>query len=118
MRIFWPTITRKHSGAQNDASGATKARSNRRAMDANNLLALAADNPPDLVLVDWELPGRSIEDLITELHTRQPKPVVVVMGSRPEYGRMLLKAGADAFSAKATNRIGCWISCTNLEAVQ
>jgi DNA-binding NarL/FixJ family response regulator len=70
------------------------------ATNAEDLLALAAENPPDLALIDWELPGRSIEELITDLHACKPKPTVVVMGSKPEYGRMLLKAGADAFVSK------------------
>ena len=71
------------------------------ATDACNLLTLAEENPPDLILMDWELPGGSIDDLITELHMLKPKPVVVVMSSRPEQGRMLLKAGADAFVSKS-----------------
>jgi DNA-binding NarL/FixJ family response regulator len=70
------------------------------ATNAEDLLALAAENPPDLALIDWELPGRSIEELITDLHACKTKPTVVVMGSKPEYGRMLLKAGADAFVSK------------------
>ncbi len=56
--------------------------------------------PRILALIDWELPGRSIKDLISMLHRCKPKPIVVVMGSQPEYGRMLLKAGADAFISK------------------
>ena len=71
------------------------------AEDADGLLALAEENPPDLALVDWELPGRPIEDLIAELHACDPRPIVVVMGSQPEYGRMMLKAGADAFVSKS-----------------
>jgi len=71
------------------------------ATDANELLALASENPPDLALIDWELPGQPIEDLITALHACEPRPIVVVMGSKPEYGRMLLKAGADAFVSKS-----------------
>ena len=70
------------------------------AKDAEHLLGLVVQNPPDLVLVDWELPGKPIEDLITELHGCKTKPAVIVMGSQPEYGRMLLKAGADAFISK------------------
>lgn len=70
------------------------------AVDAAGLLALMAENPPDLALIDWELPGKPIEDLITELHRCKSKLTVIVMGSQPEYGRMLLKAGADAFISK------------------
>jgi DNA-binding NarL/FixJ family response regulator len=70
------------------------------ATDAKSLLALMAENPPDMALIDWELPGKPIEDLIAELHQCKSKPAVIVMGSQPEYGRMLLKAGADAFVSK------------------
>jgi DNA-binding NarL/FixJ family response regulator len=70
------------------------------ASDAQSLLSQAASNPPDLALIDWELPGRPVEEVITELHACKPKPIVVVMGSQPEYGRLLLKAGADAFVSK------------------
>jgi len=40
------------------------------------------------------------------------------MGSQPEYGRMLLKAGADAFVSKAINPIGCWKPCKNSKTSQ
>ena len=70
------------------------------AKDAPDLLALVVENPPDLVLIDWQLPGKPIEDLITELHKCKSRPAVIVMGSQPEFGRMLLKAGADAFVSK------------------
>jgi DNA-binding NarL/FixJ family response regulator len=71
------------------------------AVDAQALIALVESDPPDLALIDWELPGKSINDLITELHAIESRPIVVVMGSKPEYGRMLLKAGADAFVSKS-----------------
>lgn len=70
------------------------------AVDASELLTLVGENPPDLALIDWELPGKPIEDLIAELHQCQSKPVIIVMGSQPEYGRLMLKAGADAFVSK------------------
>jgi DNA-binding NarL/FixJ family response regulator len=70
-------------------------------VDAESLLALAAGHPADLILIDMELPGRVIEDLITELHAGKSRPVVVGMSTKPEYGRMMLKAGADAFVSKS-----------------
>jgi DNA-binding NarL/FixJ family response regulator len=70
------------------------------AIDAESLLVLAAIHPPDLILIDMGLPGRSIEDLITALHSNKLRPIVVVMSTKPEYGRMMLKAGADAFVSK------------------
>ncbi len=71
------------------------------AIDADGLLALVVANPPDLVLIDWELPGSSIEDLISNMHACKPRPIVMAMSSKPEYGNMLLKAGADAFISKS-----------------
>ena len=70
------------------------------ATDADTLLSLAKEHLPDLILLDWELPGKPIEELIADLRSLESKPVVVVMGSKPEYGRQMLKAGADAFTSK------------------
>jgi DNA-binding NarL/FixJ family response regulator len=71
------------------------------AVDSDGLLALVAIRAPDLILLDMELPGSSIEDLITELHASPSRPVLVGMSTKPEYGRMMLKAGADAFVSKS-----------------
>lgn len=70
------------------------------AVDAEELLELAAIHTTDLVLVDRELPGHPIENLITILHALGPKPFVVVMNSGFEHSRTLLKAGADSFVSK------------------
>ena len=70
------------------------------AVDAEGLLALAEKHLPDLVLVDGELPGLYIEDLISRLHAIEPQPIVIVMSSESENSRKLLKAGADAFVSK------------------
>ncbi len=71
------------------------------AADADSLLALVAIRTPDLILLDMELPGMSIEDLITELHAFPSRPIVVSMSTKPEYGRLMLKVGADAFVSKS-----------------
>jgi two-component system NarL family response regulator len=71
------------------------------AADAYKLLNLVIDNPPDLVLMDAELPGMSNTNLINELHKVKPKPIVVVMGTSNAQGRMLVKSGADAFVSKS-----------------
>lgn len=70
------------------------------AVDAESLFALAAEYFPELVLVDGDLPGRPIEHLIAELHALDPRPMVIVMSSRPEEGRRMLRADADAFVSK------------------
>ena len=70
------------------------------AEDAPGLLMLAKEHTTDLVLVDRELPGISIGELIARLHALEPRVIVMVMSSEIEYGRMILKAGADAFVSK------------------
>ena len=70
------------------------------AVDGENLINLSKTHHPDLILVDRDFPGRPIEDLIAMLHRTVPKPTVIVMSSNPEHGRLLLKAGADAFVSK------------------
>lgn len=69
-------------------------------MDAGSLISLAEQNPADLYLVDCELPGKPIEELIANLQAYEPRPIVIVMSSNIEYSRLLLKAGADAFVSK------------------
>ena len=68
--------------------------------DAQSLLELAEKELPHLVLVDNELPGVNIEDLIARLHALEPKPTVIVMSSDFENSRKQLMAGADAFVSK------------------
>jgi DNA-binding NarL/FixJ family response regulator len=78
------------------------------AVDVNGLLSLSEKLLPDLILIDRELPGGPIEDLIAALHQLDPKPYVIIMSSEIEHSRMLLKAGADAFVSKGDTR------CLNL----
>ncbi len=70
------------------------------AVDGESLINLSKTLYPDLILIDRDFPGRPIEDLIAALHQIQPRPVVVAMSSDPEHGRLLLRAGADAFVSK------------------
>jgi DNA-binding NarL/FixJ family response regulator len=69
-------------------------------VDAQSLLTLAENQPADLILIDRELPGLPIEEMIARLHAFEPSPIVVVMSKEPEYSLKLLKAGADAFMSK------------------
>jgi DNA-binding NarL/FixJ family response regulator len=69
--------------------------------DGHMLLELADQTDCDLVLIDRELPGLRMEDLIARLRTVRHPPIVVVMSSEVDHSRMLLKAGADAFLSKS-----------------
>jgi DNA-binding NarL/FixJ family response regulator len=70
------------------------------ASDANGLLLMVKSTAPDLVLMDWELPGRKNCDLFFQMRACKPKPVVVVMSSKSDFGAIALEAGADAFINK------------------
>jgi two-component system response regulator FimZ (fimbrial Z protein) len=71
------------------------------AVDSQGLLMLAKEHTADLVVADAELPGDSIEELIDSLHALEPRPMVIITSGEFESGRMLLRAGADAFVSKA-----------------
>jgi DNA-binding NarL/FixJ family response regulator len=56
---------------------------------------------PDVVLFDWELPGRPPEAVLSGLRTLDPRPRVVVLSQRSELEKLALASGADAFVSKA-----------------
>jgi len=73
--------------------------------DAQSLLAQAAGVRPDLVLLDWELPGlqgaQSARSVFNALFASCPNVHVIVLSGRPEAGRPALAAGASSFVSKA-----------------
>ncbi len=73
--------------------------------DAQALLTQAAGMRPDLVLLDWELPGlqgpHSARTIFNELFASCPKIHVIVLSGRPEASRPALAAGASSFVSKA-----------------
>ena len=68
--------------------------------DASSLLAQAKEIQPDLVLIDWELPGNSIAVLIEWLKEAKKPSKVIVLSRRPESEQAALTVGADAFVSK------------------
>jgi DNA-binding NarL/FixJ family response regulator len=71
------------------------------AADNQGLLAQLDDLQPDIILIDWELPGWSAADLFETLRGLDRQPGVIVLGTRPESARAALAAGADAFVSKS-----------------
>lgn len=63
-----------------------------------SLLEQAATIHPDVVLLDWELPGKPEADRIVVIRSVAPGVQVVVISVRPESA--LLAVGADAFVNK------------------
>ena len=73
--------------------------------DLDHLLQSVQREQPDLVLLDWELPGVQHFDhrreLLARLRGRNRLLQVIALSGRPESGRSALAAGADAFVSKA-----------------
>jgi DNA-binding NarL/FixJ family response regulator len=86
------------------------------AVRAKDLLAQAKVIQPDLVLLDWELPGLLTTDfpgptssstmgearclLLDVLHALHSHPKVIALSGRPEVRQEALNAGADDFVSK------------------
>ena len=71
------------------------------AEDAPALLAAIACGCPDLVLLDWELPGMPAQDLLLKIRQACPHLRVVFMSGNVELRQAVLQAGADVFAYKA-----------------
>jgi DNA-binding NarL/FixJ family response regulator len=70
------------------------------ASEAGSLLAQAWALRPDLILVEWELPGRSGPALLSDLRELGFACCVIVLGQQMESQQAALAAGADAFLSK------------------
>ncbi len=70
------------------------------ALNSANLLAQVAGGRPDLILLDWELPGMRPADLIYALHDLAPAVRVIALSGRPEARVAALRAGAAGFVSK------------------
>ncbi|HKZ83723.1 MAG TPA: response regulator transcription factor [Anaerolineae bacterium] len=78
--------------------------------NAGELLARALDASPDIVMLDWELPGLQPTSrmpaaipqfgVIAALRVACPRIKVIVLSGRPEARQQALDAGADAFASK------------------
>ena len=56
---------------------------------------------PDVLLLDWELPGLTPADALSLLRTAYPRLKVIVLSGRLEARGTALAAGADAFVSKS-----------------
>jgi DNA-binding NarL/FixJ family response regulator len=71
------------------------------AAEAAALLDQVRRNCPDLVLLDWELPGMPAPQLLAAIRLACPRLAVVFMSGRDEVRQAALQAGADLFVYKA-----------------
>jgi DNA-binding NarL/FixJ family response regulator len=71
-----------------------------QATDVSSLLAQIAQTHPDLILLDWELPGMSADSILPLLHQQLPDAQIIALSSRPEARQAALAAHVDAFVSK------------------
>ena len=71
------------------------------AADSENLLSQMVPAHPDIVLLDWDLPGAPIQTLLSAIRASGNHVYVVVLSGRSEDVGNALAAGADAFVSKA-----------------
>ena len=71
------------------------------AEDAQVLLEHVRCGCPDLLLLDWELPGMPAQELLAVVRQACPHLRVVFMSGKDELRQMALQAGADIFACKA-----------------
>jgi DNA-binding NarL/FixJ family response regulator len=72
----------------------------RESADLGGLAMQVKEFKPDVVLLDWELPGRPAAALLFALHGLDYHPRVMVLSARSESEQEALDAGADAFVYK------------------
>jgi len=68
--------------------------------EAEGLFAQVRGVRPDLVLLDWELPGLSGDDLSSAVRSLCAETKVIALSGRPEVRQAAIDAGADAFVSK------------------
>ncbi len=73
------------------------------AIDANELLALSKAIKPDLILLDWELPGFGPNLTMLALRVHCPQAKVIALSSNPEIEKDAVEAGVDAFISKTAS---------------
>jgi DNA-binding NarL/FixJ family response regulator len=71
------------------------------AKDAQELLDQVQQDCPDLILLDWDLPGMPATILLTKLRSSCPQLQVISLSGRPEVNQIATAIGADAFLCKA-----------------
>jgi DNA-binding NarL/FixJ family response regulator len=69
--------------------------------DSAAMLAFAIAAAPDLLLLDWELPGCSAEHSLSILRSHCPQTTVIALSGRLGAREAAMAAGVDEFISKA-----------------
>jgi DNA-binding NarL/FixJ family response regulator len=69
------------------------------ASDCGGIIALIKSISPDLALIDWELPGCKMKEVLTEIKSLKLESniILVVLGRERSVRETALQAGADEF---------------------
>lgn len=65
-----------------------------------SLLAQVCQQPPDVILLDWNLPGIHHQRLLQTLRIHCPHTCILATSVQPEQRKIALELGADAFLSK------------------
>jgi DNA-binding response OmpR family regulator len=78
------------------------------ARGGSEAIELMLTKPPDLVLLDWKMPGPSGAEVLAELKKRHPNvPVIVLTAENRSFPRTLAEAlGAEVFMTKPFSPLG------------
>jgi two-component system response regulator DesR len=68
--------------------------------ETEGLLALIRSAQPDIVILEWDLPGRPMNDLLAAARRLGHQAKFIVLGNQPQQKQKALQAGADAFVEK------------------
>ena len=66
-----------------------------------SLLVQVEASEADVLLLDWQLPGASMIELLSDLRALKPPPKIIILSVKPEIEAPALSAGADAFVSKS-----------------
>jgi DNA-binding NarL/FixJ family response regulator len=69
--------------------------------NAQELLDHVRNYCPDMLLLDWELPGYTPDKLLATLHTLCPDLFIIALSSRPQTRYVAVEAGANEFVSKS-----------------
>ena len=67
---------------------------------AESLLAQVCHQPPDVILLDWNLPGLHPQRLLSALRQYCPTTRILASSVRPEHKKTALELGVDSFLLK------------------
>ena len=70
------------------------------ASDTEGFIALVESTCPELALLDWDLPGRPVEEVLSHIQLFEVPPKLIVLGMDPDSKEAALQAGVDAFIDK------------------